>query len=40
MVSFQTKNPNLGKFWSALDRKILIYLMAICNISKTLRDIL
>jgi hypothetical protein len=25
MVYFQTKNPNLGKFWSALDRKMLIY---------------
>jgi hypothetical protein len=32
MVSFQTKNPNLGKFWSALDGKILIYFMAILNI--------
>jgi hypothetical protein len=29
MVYFQTKNPNLGKFWSALDWKVLIYLMAI-----------
>jgi hypothetical protein len=32
MVYFQTKNPNLGKFWRALDRKILIYFMAICDI--------
>jgi hypothetical protein len=32
MVSFQTKNPNLGKFWRALDWKILIYFMAIWNI--------
>jgi hypothetical protein len=31
-ISFQTKNPNLGKFWSALDRKMLRYGMAICNI--------
>jgi hypothetical protein len=29
MVSFQTKNPNLGKFWRALDWKMLIYFMAI-----------
>jgi hypothetical protein len=26
MVSFQTKNPNLGKFWRTLDWKMLIYL--------------
>jgi hypothetical protein len=26
MVCFQTKNPNLGNFWSALDWKMLIYL--------------
>jgi hypothetical protein len=32
MVYFQTQNPNLGKFWSSLDRKILIYFMAIYNI--------
>jgi hypothetical protein len=35
MVHFQTKNPNLGKFWNALHWKMLIYLMAICNISGT-----
>jgi hypothetical protein len=35
MVSFQTKNTNLGKFWRALDWKMLIYLMAIWNISLT-----
>jgi hypothetical protein len=29
MVSFQTKNPNLGKFLSALDTKVLIYFMVI-----------
>jgi hypothetical protein len=29
MVSFQTKNPNLGKFWRTLDWKMLIYFMAI-----------
>jgi hypothetical protein len=27
-----TKNPNLDKFWSALDWKMLRYFMAICNI--------
>jgi hypothetical protein len=32
MVSFQTKNPNLGKFWRALDGKLLIYFRAIWNI--------
>jgi hypothetical protein len=32
MVCFQTKNPNLGKFWRATDWKLLIYFMAIGNI--------
>jgi hypothetical protein len=32
MVSFQAKNPNLGKFWRALDWKMLIYYMATWNI--------
>jgi hypothetical protein len=32
MVSFQTRNPNFGKFWSALDWKMLRYFMAICSI--------
>jgi hypothetical protein len=36
MVSFQTKNQNLGKFWSALDWKMLLNLMAVCNMSLTL----
>jgi hypothetical protein len=31
MVYFQTKNPNLGKFWSALERKMFVYLMTIWN---------
>jgi hypothetical protein len=31
MVSFETKNPNLGKFWRALDGKMLICFMAIWN---------
>jgi hypothetical protein len=35
MVSFQTKNPNLGKFWRAVDWKMLIYFMAILNILQT-----
>jgi hypothetical protein len=35
MVSLQTKNPNLGKLWRALDWKILIYFMAIWNILQT-----
>jgi hypothetical protein len=32
MVYFQTKNPTLGKFWRALDWKMLIYFMVIWNI--------
>jgi hypothetical protein len=32
MVSFQTQNPNLGKFWRALDWKMLIDFKAIWNI--------
>jgi hypothetical protein len=32
MVWFQTENPNLGKFWRALDWKRLIYFMAIWTI--------
>jgi hypothetical protein len=35
MVPFQTKNPNLGKFWKALDWKMLIYFMPILNILPT-----
>jgi hypothetical protein len=35
MVSFQAENPNLGKFWRALDEKMLIYFMAIWNILQT-----
>jgi hypothetical protein len=29
MVCFKTKNPNLGKFWRALEWKMLVYVMAI-----------
>jgi hypothetical protein len=32
MVSFQTKNSKLGKFWRALDGKMLVYFGAIWNI--------
>jgi hypothetical protein len=35
MVSFQTKAHNLGKFWRALDWKMLIYFMAVWNILPT-----
>jgi hypothetical protein len=32
MVYFQTKNPNLGKFWRAIELKMLVHLMVIWNI--------
>jgi hypothetical protein len=32
MVSVQTKNPNLGKFWRALGGKMLVYFRAVWNI--------
>jgi hypothetical protein len=32
MVCFQTKNPNLGKFWRALVWKMFMYLKAIWKI--------
>jgi hypothetical protein len=35
MVNYQTKNPNLGKFWRALDWTMLIYFMAIWTILQT-----
>jgi hypothetical protein len=35
MVCFHTKNPNLGKFWRALDWKMLIHFMTIWNILQT-----
>jgi hypothetical protein len=35
MVYFQTKNPDLGKFRRALDRKMLIYFINIWNILRT-----
>jgi hypothetical protein len=35
MVCFQTKNPNLGKFWSALEWKMFLYFKSIWNILHT-----
>jgi hypothetical protein len=32
MVCFQTKYPNLGKIWRALEWKMLVYFMLIWNI--------
>jgi hypothetical protein len=32
VVCFQTKNPSLGKFWSALEWKMLLCFMIIWNI--------
>jgi hypothetical protein len=32
MVYFQTKSPNLGKFWRALEWEMLVYFMTIWNI--------
>jgi hypothetical protein len=32
MVYFQTKNPDFGKFWMALDWKMFIYFVAIRKI--------
>jgi hypothetical protein len=35
MVCFQTKNPNLGKFWRDLEWKMLVYFMVIWNILRS-----
>jgi hypothetical protein len=35
MVCFQTKNPNLGKFWRAFELKIVVYFMVIRNILRS-----
>jgi hypothetical protein len=32
MVCFQTKNPNLGKFWMVFQQKMLVHLVAIWSI--------
>jgi hypothetical protein len=37
MVCFQTKNPNLGKFWRVLQWKILVYFMTIWSILRPLK---
>jgi hypothetical protein len=36
MVCFQTKNPNLGKFWWVFLWKILVYFMTIRSILRPL----
>jgi hypothetical protein len=36
MVCFQTKNPNLGKFWRVLLWKILVHLMTLLSILRPL----
>jgi hypothetical protein len=36
IVCFQTKNPNLGKFWRALELKMMLYFMFVWNILQTL----
>jgi hypothetical protein len=36
MVCFQTKNPNLGKFWRVLLWKIFVYFMTIWSILRPL----
>jgi hypothetical protein len=36
MVSFQTKNPNLGKFWWVLQWKMLVFFMTIWSILRPL----
>jgi hypothetical protein len=35
MVYFQTKTTNMGKFWSVLQRKMLVYFMDILYILRT-----
>jgi hypothetical protein len=32
MICFLTKNPNLGKFWRALELKMFVYFITIWNI--------
>jgi hypothetical protein len=36
MVRFQTKNPNLGKFWRVLQWKMLVHFMSIWSILRPL----
>jgi hypothetical protein len=35
MVRFQTKNPNLGNFWRALEWKMPIYFLVVWNILRS-----
>jgi hypothetical protein len=35
MVCFQTKNPNLGKFWLVLQYKMLVYFMVTWTILRS-----
>jgi hypothetical protein len=35
MVCFQTKNPNSGTFWRALEWKMLVYFMVFWNILRS-----
>jgi hypothetical protein len=35
MVYFQTKNPNLGKIWTAVEWKKLLYFMTVWNIFRS-----
>jgi hypothetical protein len=35
MVCFQTKNPNLGKFWRVFECKMMVYFMVIWNILRS-----
>jgi hypothetical protein len=37
MVCFQTKNPNLGKFWRVLQWKMLVHFMSIWFILRSLK---
>jgi hypothetical protein len=35
MVCFQTKNPNLGKFWRVLQWKMMVYFMVTWSILRS-----
>jgi hypothetical protein len=38
MVYLQTKNPNLGKFWILLQRKMLVYFGQFGQLSRHLKS--
>jgi hypothetical protein len=40
MVHFHTKNPHMGIFRRVLERKMLVYLMTLLNISRPIWYIL